>query len=38
MRCVDDYVAGRRQPGTLLADMQPILQNVDSVLASALLI
>lgn len=38
MRCIDDYLAGRRQPDALLADMMPIQQNVDAVLANACLV
>jgi len=38
LKSVEDYLAGRRQPHTLLADMMPVQQNVDRVLASACLI
>ena len=35
LRCIDDYIAGRRPPESLLAGMAPIQQNVERVLASA---
>lgn len=38
LRSVEDYLAGRRQPETILAGMMPIQQNVDQVLASASLV
>lgn len=38
LRCIEDYTAGRRQPDTLLANMMPIQQNVDAVLANAHLV
>ena len=38
LRCVHDYVAGKRQSDALLTDMLPLQQNVDRVLAAAHLI
>lgn len=38
LRSVEDYLAGRRQPDSLLADMLPVQQNVDAVLAQANLV
>jgi len=38
MRCVDDYLAGRRQPDTLLSGMLPLQHNVGAVMASAALV
>lgn len=38
LRSIEDYLAGHRQPDSTLADMMPIQQNVDQVLASAALI
>ncbi len=38
LRCVEDYIEGRRQPDALLAGMMPIQQNVDQVLANAYLV
>ena len=38
LRSVEDYLAGTRQPKTLLANIMPIQQNVDKVLANAALI
>ncbi len=38
LRSVEDYLAGHRQPNTLLANIMPVSQNVDKVLASAALI
>jgi ADP-ribose pyrophosphatase YjhB (NUDIX family) len=38
LRSVEDYLAGKRQPQSLLANIMPIQQNVDKVLASAALI
>jgi ADP-ribose pyrophosphatase YjhB (NUDIX family) len=37
-RCIEDYVAGRRKPESLLEGMLPVQQNVDRVLASASLV
>lgn len=34
-RCIRDFEAGRRQPGSLIAGMLPLQQNVHAVLASA---
>ena len=38
MRCVEDYLAGQRQPDGLLAGLMPIQQNVAAVLANAALV
>ena len=38
LRSVEDYLAGKRQPESILANIMPIQQNVDRVLASAALI
>lgn len=38
LRCIEDYLAGKRQPATLLADMMPVQKNVDQVLANAALV
>jgi 8-oxo-dGTP pyrophosphatase MutT (NUDIX family) len=38
LKSIEDYLAGRRQPHTLLADLMPVQQNVDRVLATAHLI
>ena len=38
MRCLEDYRSGRRQSPTLLADLQPLQQNVHAVIASASLV
>lgn len=38
MRCIEDYLAGRRQPDSLLAGMSPIQHNVSAVMASASLV
>ncbi len=35
LRCVRDYVAGKRQGDSLLTGMLPLQQNVDQVLAAA---
>jgi 8-oxo-dGTP pyrophosphatase MutT (NUDIX family) len=35
---VEDYLAGKRQPESLLANIMPVQQNVDKVLANAVLI
>lgn len=37
-RCIADYLSGRRQPDTLLAELGPIRKNVDAVLANACLV
>lgn len=38
VRCIEDYLAGQRKPGSLLAGMMPVQKNVDAVLASASLV
>lgn len=38
IRCIEDYIAGRRKPDALLAGMLPVQHNVDRVLASASLV
>ena len=38
LRCIDDFLAGQRQTGDILADKLPIHQNVHAVLASASLV
>ncbi|MGI9202417.1 MAG: NUDIX domain-containing protein [Woeseiaceae bacterium] len=38
LRSVEDYLAGNRQPETILENMMPIQQNVDQVMASAALV
>ena len=38
LRCIEDYLAGRRQPETLLSGLMPIQQNVDTMLANACLV
>lgn len=38
MRSIDDYLAGRRQPSTLLAKMMPLQRNVPAVIANACLV
>jgi len=38
LRSIEDYLAGNRQPDSLLSNMMPIQQNVDRVLASASLV
>lgn len=38
LRCIDDYVAGVRRPQDLLAPMMPVQNNVDAVIANALLV
>jgi len=38
LRSVEDYLAGNRQPETLLANIMPVQKNVDKVLANAALI
>lgn len=35
MRCINDYLSGRRQSETLLKDMLPLQQNVGRVIATA---
>jgi len=38
MRCVEDYLAGQRQPDGLLAEMMPLQQNMAAVMANAALV
>jgi len=38
LRSIEDYLAGHRQPETILAGMMPVQQNVDQVLANAALV
>lgn len=38
LRCVEDYLAGNRQPADFLQRIAPLEQNVDQVLASASLV
>ena len=38
LRCLEDFVAGKREPGELLAGMMPIQQNVAAVMANACLV
>jgi 8-oxo-dGTP pyrophosphatase MutT (NUDIX family) len=38
MRCVEDYLAGRRQPDHFLAGLMPVQQNVAAVMANAALL
>lgn len=38
IRCIDDYLAGVRQPDELLTPLMPLQKNVDAVLASAHLV
>ncbi len=38
MRCVEDYLAGQRQPDSFLAGLMPVQQNVAAVMANAALI
>jgi 8-oxo-dGTP pyrophosphatase MutT (NUDIX family) len=38
MRCVEDYLAGRRQPDNFLARLMPVQQNVAAVMANAALL
>ena len=38
LRAIEDYIAGQRQPATLLANMTPVQQNVGQVMASATLV
>ncbi|HEX5765362.1 MAG TPA: NUDIX hydrolase [Woeseiaceae bacterium] len=37
-RCIEDYVAGRRKPESLLDGLLPVQQNVERVIASASLV
>ena len=38
MRCVEDYLAGHRQPDNFLASLMPVQQNVSAVIANAALV
>jgi phosphatase NudJ len=38
LRCIEDYIAGRRQPKSLLAGMLPLQRNVHAVMANAALV
>jgi ADP-ribose pyrophosphatase YjhB (NUDIX family) len=38
LRCLDDYLTGKRQPSSLLAGMMPVEKNVGAVLAHACLV
>lgn len=38
LRCIDDYLAGLRQPSSMFTNLKPIQKHVDSVLANARLI
>ncbi len=38
MRCVEDHLAGRRQPDSFLASLMPVQQNVAAVMANAALV
>ena len=38
LRCVEDYIAGKRQPEETLAGFTPIQQNVSAVMANAHLV
>lgn len=38
IRCIEDYISGRRKPASLLSGMLPVQKNVDRVLASASLV
>ena len=38
MRCVQDFLAGQRQPDSFLASLMPIQQNVAAVMANAALV
>lgn len=38
VRCIEDYLAGRRKPDSLLARLMPVQKNVDAVLATASLV
>ena len=38
LRCVEDFIAGKRQPIEMLAGMMPIQQNVAAVMANACLV
>jgi 8-oxo-dGTP pyrophosphatase MutT (NUDIX family) len=38
MRCVEDYLAGQRQPANFLESLMPVQQNVAAVMANAALV
>ena len=38
MRCVEDYLAGQREPDGLLAGLMPLQENAAAVMASAALV
>ncbi len=38
LKCIADYLSGKRQPSTLLAGMMPVQKNVGAVLAHACLV
>lgn len=38
LRCIEDFLAGRRKPDSLIRGMLPLQRNVDRVLASASLV
>ncbi len=38
LRCVEDFIAGKRQPQEILAGMMPLQQNVAAVMANACLV
>lgn len=38
LKSIEDYLAGKRQPDTLLANLMPVQKNVDRVLANAHLV
>jgi 8-oxo-dGTP pyrophosphatase MutT (NUDIX family) len=38
VRCIEDYLAGRRKPASLLSRLMPVQKNVDAVLATACLV
>jgi ADP-ribose pyrophosphatase YjhB (NUDIX family) len=38
LKCIDDFVSGKRPPATLLDDIKPVQRNVSAVLAHACLV
>lgn len=38
LRCIEDYLAGRRRPDQFLSTLLPVQKNVDAVLANAWLV
>lgn len=38
LRCVEDYLAGRRQSDSILAELKPVQHNVAAVMAAAALV